>query len=361
RNPAYIQGADDNPPPNAAGSSRTGVASCFTESGLRLRDAQEQGIDSPLLPAVVPGSPCTDLAVYKNGKLVPVAAKGHGATFRLNGQWKPRENLMFYLTWSKGFRPGGINRRNDKPPYDPDYLYNLEAGWKTTFGPLRWNGDVFHEVWNGFQFAFLGENSFTEIHNAKDAIINGLETDVSYVRGGLTLNAAAAYTHAQTKGNICTKPGDTDPNCAANFGTVDEPDFDFIAAPSGTRLPITPRFKAAATARYTWPAWANVKAHVQGGITYRGSAPSSLRTAIELVGTGEIVNPNVFQGNLRPATLIDLFAGLEWPTWSLEGFVTNLFDKRDDLSRQTACASCTRALVVPGRPRTIGLRAGYKF
>lgn len=361
RNPAYIQGADNNPPPNAAGSSRTGVAGCFTESGLRLRDAQEQGIDLPLLPAMVVGSPCTDLAVFKNGKLVPVAAKGHGATYRLNGQWKPQENLMFYLTWSKGFRPGGINRRNDKPPYAPDYLYNLEAGWKTTFGPLRWNGDIFHEVWKGFQFAFLGENSFTEIHNAKDAIINGLETDVSYVRGGLTLNAAATYTHAQTKGNICTKPGDTDPNCATNFGTVDAPDFDFIAAPSGTRLPITPRFKATATARYTWPAWASVKAHVQGGITYRGSAPSSLCTAIQLVGTGEIVNPNVFQGNLRSATLIDLFAGLDWPTWSLEGFVTNLFDKRDDLSRQTACASCTRALVVPGRPRTIGLRAGYKF
>ena len=31
RNPAFYQGAEDNPPPNAAGSSRTGVASCFTD------------------------------------------------------------------------------------------------------------------------------------------------------------------------------------------------------------------------------------------------------------------------------------------------------------------------------------------
>jgi outer membrane receptor protein involved in Fe transport len=302
----------------------------------------------------VPGSPCTNLGVFENGKVVPKHAKGHGFTYRLNAQWKPRENLMFYATWSKGFRPGGINRRADIAAYAPDYLYNVELGWKTTFGPLRWNGDVFHEIWKKFQFAFLGANSFTEIHNGKDAKINGIETDVSFVHGGLTINAAAAYTDAKTRGNICTNASDLTSDCSASG--------DFPSVPNGTRLPITPKFKATATTRYSWPAWANVRAHVQGGITYRGSAPSSLRTDILLVGPEGIrANPNVFQGKLRSATLVDLFAGLDWPSWNVEAFVTNLFDKRDDLSRQTACASCTRALVVPGRPRTIGLRAGYKF
>jgi outer membrane receptor protein involved in Fe transport len=343
----------DGPPWNAAGSSHTGVVQCFTESGLRLGDDPT----SPLLAPVVPGSPCTNLGVYQNGQIVPVRAKDHGFTHRLNAQWKPRTGLMFYATWSRGFRPGGINRRVDVPPYAPDYLTNYEIGWKTTFGPVRWNGDVFHEKWDKFQFAFLGANSFTEIHNARNAIINGLETDVNYTHGGLSLNAAAAYTDAKTKGNICTFAADTDPNC---LGDVDG-NQDFPAAKSGTRLPLTPKFKATGTARYTWPAWAEVKAHVQGSVTYRGSAPSSLRTDIALVGTGEHVDPNVFQGRLHAATLVDLFAGLDWPTWNLEAFVENLFDKRIDLSRQTACGSCTRALVVPGRPRTIGIRAGYKF
>jgi outer membrane receptor protein involved in Fe transport len=104
-----------------------------------------------------------------------------------------------------------------------------------------------------------------------------------------------------------------------------------------------------------------VKAHVQGGVSYQSSAPSSIRTLFALVGTGELVNPNDFQGKLRSATLVDLFAGLDWPRYSLEMFGTNVFDKRNDLSRFTACGSCTRALVVPGRPRTIGIRAGMKF
>jgi len=365
RNPAFIQGADDNPPPNAAGSSRTGVASCFTESGLRLRDAQLAGIDSPLLPPVVSGSPCTDLGVFKDGKVVPVHAKDHGFTHRLNAQWKPQENLMFYATWSRGFRPGGINRRNDVPPYAADFLTNYELGWKTTFGPLRWNGDIFHEKWKKFQFAFLGANSFTEIHNARDAVINGLETDLNYLRGGLTLNAAAAYTDGKTKGNICNKAGDPTPDCSFVFindpTDPDDDEQDFIVAPNGTRLPLTPKFKATGTARYSWPAWADVKAHLQGSVTYRGSAPSSLRTDIALVGTGEHVDPNVFQGRLHAATLVDLFVGLDWPRFNVELFGTNVFDKRIDLSRTTACGSCTRALVVPGRPRTIGIRAGMKF
>jgi outer membrane receptor protein involved in Fe transport len=352
-------GRDPNGPPfNAAGSSRTGVAACFTADGSTVR----ANTGAPILAPVVPGSPCTNLGVFQNGHIVPKRAKDNGFTHRLNAQWKPAQGLMFYATWSRGFRPGGINRRADIPAYAPDYLTNYEIGWKTTLGRLRWNGAIFHEKWSKFQFAFLGANSFTEIHNAKDARINGLETDVSYVAGGLSLNAAAAYTDAKTKGNICTFASDPDPNCGSIVDTGSSLAQDFIAAPSGTRLPLTPKFKMTTTARYTWPAWADVKAHVQGSVTYRGSAPSSLRTDILLVGPdGGHANPNVFQGRLHAATLVDFYAGLDWPSWNIEAFVDNLFDKRIDLSRTTACGSCTRSLVVPGRPRTIGLRAGYKF
>ena len=356
-------------PPNVAGSNRTGVAQCWTASGERLydRDTDTYATDRTLLPAVVSGSPCTNLADFVNGKLVPKRAKDSGFTHRLNAQYKPTEDLMFYGTWSRGFRPGGINRRGDIPPYDADFLTNWEFGWKTSFGPWRWNGAIYHDVWKKFQFTFLGANSFTEVHNGKDAKINGIETDVSYVSGGLQLNAAAAYTDAKTKGNICTDATDTTPNCDLvldDGGTPTDPTddtVDFPSVPSGTRLPITPKFKATATARYTWAAWADVKAHVQGSVTYRGSAPSSLRTEIALVGTGQHVDPNDFQGRLKSATLFDAFAGLDFRNWMVEGFVTNLFDKRIDLSRQTACGSCTRALVVPGRPRTIGLRVGTRF
>ena len=49
------------------------------------------------------------------------------------------------------------------PPYNPDILYNYELGWKTSWdhGELRWNGAVFWENWDNFQFSFLGQYSLT--------------------------------------------------------------------------------------------------------------------------------------------------------------------------------------------------------
>jgi outer membrane receptor protein involved in Fe transport len=341
-------------PRNGAGSSRTGVAQCWTESGERLydRDTDTYASSRVLLPGVVAGSPCTNLADFVDGKLVPKRAKGNGFTHKLNATYKPNDDLMFYATWSRGFRPGGINRRGDVQPYDPDYLTNYELGWKTTLanGRLRWNGAVYHQVWKKFQFSFLGANSFTEIHNGNDARINGIESDFAYSQGGFSLTGAAAYTDAKTTGTICSADGDVPP-C---------PD-SFVSAPKGARLPITPKFKASTTARYSWPVMTDARAHVQAGVAYQGSAPSTLRTQVAFVGTGGMQNPREILGKIRSSTLVDLAAGIDWRKLNVELYVSNLFDKRNDISRFVACSSCFRTNVVPGTPRTIGLRVGTKF
>ena len=259
---------------------------------------------------------------------------------------------MFYATWSRGFRPGGINRQPNAPAYDPDFLTNFEIGWKTNFGPVQWNGAIYHQKWKKFQFSFLGENSLTVIQNGRDARVNGVETDVSYVRGGLSLRAAAAYTDAKTKGNICNFAlGNADCD-----GLDDGGDPDFIVTPSGTRLPVTPKFKASATARYAWPIWSG-RAHVQGGIAYQGSASADIRRDADGAGT----NPNDYLGRIHSSTLVDLFAGYDWKDYNIELFATNLFDERNELSRFVVCSICTQTKIVPGRPRTIGLRLGAKF
>jgi len=327
-------------PPNAAGGS-SGVRRCLTVNGLQL--INDPG--APFAPGGVAGTPCTNVGNVVAGRAVPRRSKGSGFTHRLNAQYKPANDLMFYATWSRGFRPGGINRQPNAPAYDPDYLTNYELGWKTSLGPLRWNGAIYHQIWRKFQFSFLGENSLTVIQNGRDARLNGIETDVGYVAGGLTLNAAASYTDAKTRGNICESILD-DENCTESF----------VVTPSGTRLPITPRFKAAATARYTWPMWTG-RAHVQGTIAHRGSASTDIRQ--DLDGSGN--NPNSYLGRLRSSTLIDTFVGYSWGAYSAELFATNLFDERNDLVRFVACSICTQTRVTPGRPRTIGLRIGTRF
>jgi outer membrane receptor protein involved in Fe transport len=310
------------------------------------------GTDTTLiLDGVLDGTPCINVGTFENGTVKPKRSKGDGFTYRFNATWKPQKDLLFYATWSKGFRPGGINRQPGLAGYDPDFLINYELGWKTTFGPIRWNGAVYHQLWQKFQFSFLGESSLTVVQNGRDATINGLETDVNYTGGGLTLNAAAAFTDAKTKGNIC--------NFA--FGNADcsgldaNGDPDFIAAPSGTRLPVTPIFKITGTARYSWELGVG-KAHVQAAAVHQSSARAALKT-----DEGGGFDSNSLIGKLHPYTLVDLFAGYDWRNMSIELFATNVFDKRDELSRFVVCNLCTAVHVVPGRPRTLGVRAGLKF
>ncbi|HET8749885.1 MAG TPA: TonB-dependent receptor [Sphingomicrobium sp.] len=328
--------------------SHTGEDRCLTVNGL-------EAFTDPDSPLATGNSglniPCYNVAnIGSNGQAIPRRSKGSGHIHRLNAQWKPQENLMFYVTWSKGFRPGGINRQPETPPYGPDFLTNYEAGWKTTFlgNRLRWNGAIYHQKWESIQFSFLGPNSLTVIQNGRNANVNGIETDINYVAGGLSLTAAAAYTHAETDGNICHAAivVDPTPDCS---GLDSRGRDDFIVVPSGTRLPITPKFKASATARYSWPVWTG-KAHVQGVFAYQGSAPADLDPSA-----------NDILGNIRSSALVDLFLGYDWSRYSAELFVSNVFDKRNELSRLVVCSICDQVKIIPGRPRTIGFRVGAHF
>ena len=333
-------------PRNAAGSSGTGVAGCYLANGQTLGQVANDPDGGPipaLLPAAVGGSPCTNLGDYAGGRVAPRDAQGQGVTYRFNVSWKPTDDLLFYGTWSRGFRPGGINRRGDlgSATYGADFLTNYEIGAKTTLlgGKLRLNGDIYEQHWNSFQFSFLGANSFTIIQNGPDARIRGAEADANLNLGRLNLTAAGAYTDAVTRQNLCTTlvcpevPGEGD-----------------VLAPKGTRLPITPRFKITGTARYSVPIGA-ARAYVQGLVTHQSSATADLRVA-----------KAVTLGRLKAFTSGNLQVGAELGNYSLEVFAQNLWDERAELSRFQQCGACDqRTYVVTSTPRTLGIRAGAKF
>jgi outer membrane receptor protein involved in Fe transport len=300
--------------------------------------------DGTLLPATVEGSPCTNLADYVNGKLVPKRTKDNGFTHRLNLTWKPSEDILAYATWSRGFRPGGINRRGTIAPYAADFLTNYELGLKTTLagGAVRLNAAVYLQDWKRFQFSFLGENSFTEIHNGPNARIKGIEADVN-IRPveGLTIAAAASYTDAKTRNNLCE---------------IDDPTYqctdpgNSIAAAKGTRLPVTPKFNGNATLRYQFPVGPG-EMHFQSVIAHRSSATPDIR-----VPTANAL------GRIRGSTTVDFALGFDWSNYSFELFLQNAFDERAELSRFSNCGQCDgRVQILVNQPQTIGARLGAKF
>lgn len=342
-------------PYNGAWSSRTGVAGCFTTTGDRLRNAIATGGALTFAPGAIPGTPCTNLGTWANGKVNPVQAKGDGATYRFNLNWKPTNSVMLYGTVSKGFRPGGINRRADVAPYAPDYLVNFELGWKTTLAPgLRFNGAVYQQEWKDFQFSFLGANSFTEIHNGPDARIKGVEMDLTYNGGGLFFNVAGSYTDAKTLQNLCVIDDPT-------YTCADTGNGNMISAPKGIRLPITPKWKLSSTLRYTAD-MGSVKPYGQVNLAYQSKAASDIRTAVYETFSGNVISPAANLGDLEQFATVNVAVGADIGKLNLEFFVANLFDERGQLSRFQQCGSCAqRGYIVPITPRTFGLRAGVDF
>ena len=309
---------------NANFLASEGTATCFT----------------PFVP--FHGAPCSDLDRGTSGS-------GNSPKFNLTYKFDP--DRLIYATYSKGFRPGGVNRNGGGtiPPYQPDYLKNYEIGWKTSWfdNRLRFNGAVFREDWSNFQFSYLGPNSLTIITNAGQARIDGLETDLEFAATqNLTLTSGFSWLNARLTQTFCGDPS----ICGA-------PGFDPSTyeqyAPAGTRLPVTPRFKGNITARYTFPV-GTYKGDIQGSAVYVGERTSDLRP-LAANALGDEPSYAVF----------DFSAGIQMNSFHYSVYINNAFDKRAVLDRYAECdvllCGAIAQYVVPNQPRTIGVKFGQKF
>ena len=318
---------------SAGFSSKTGESQCFA-------------------PSEVNGAPCTNL---------DRTTSDTGWLPKVNLTYKFNDDALVYATFSRGFRPGGVNRRGGLAPYLSDQLDNFELGWKTSWADnsLRFNGAIYQLNWRDIQFSALGENGLTVVTNAGDGRIRGFEADLTWAPApGLTLSASGSYNDAKLVTDFCAFANPNQDCTLPGPGGLPND----VLAPSGTRLPDTPRFKGNAVGRYEWTMGNGLDAHLQGAIIYEGSRIGDLR-----VGVRDIV------GDFPSYTMVDLSAGISRDKWSFELYATNLFDSNAITSRSVQCPETTcgdpDGLTASGgifynytlRPRTIGLKLGRRF
>jgi outer membrane receptor protein involved in Fe transport len=307
-----------------AGYGSTGEAQCFSSEQFH-------------------GAPCVNLDKTVNDT---------GTSPKINFAYKFSSDAMIYATWSRGFRPGGVNRRGTFPPYDPDFLTSYELGWKTTWadGTLRFNGAVFREDWKAFQFSFLGENGLTNVTNAGDAKIDGVEVSLEWaVTSQLRLSAAASFLDAKLTSDFC-KQLDADGHQLAPADCIAADPNNFT--PADTELPVVPDFKGNVTGRYTFQ-FVGLNAHLQMALVYEGESRAALLPA-----------DSVYLHDFPSTTVLDLSTGIAGGSFQLELYVKNATDERVGLYRYVECATTTcgpQAYTVTNQPRTIGLQFGQKF
>lgn len=299
-------------------SSRTGEAACFDQTDFD-------------------GAPCINL-----DKVV----KEYGSTPKISLAYKIDDDKMVYGTISRGYRPGGVNRRGTFPPYTSDFLTNFELGWKSEWlnNTLRLNGAFFYERWEDFQFSFLGENGLTNITNAGAADMFGVEADFLWVpTDQLSLAGSFSLIDADLTEDFCVSLDPTGKPLPEALCAPDE------FAPAGTRLPVTASFKSNLTARYEFNAF-TLPSFLQGTVAYNGSARAELLPA-----------DSARVGKQDAYVTLDFSAGVAYGNASLEMYVDNALDERYEVNRYVQCVVCTAPYAIIGQPRTLGIKFGQKF
>jgi outer membrane receptor protein involved in Fe transport len=259
--------------------------------------------------------------------------------FKFNLSYKFDDKKMAYLTWSEGYRPGGINRdETDLVPriYKSDFVTNTELGWKTMWldNNLRWNGAIYHMQWDDMQFTRFDSSYGSPVGltvNANKSRIVGIESDLTYMlTPDLSLTAAFNFNQAELAADLLV---------GSNL------------SPDGTELPNVPDFKGNLTSRYHFTI-GEYRSFAQIVYSYVGESYSD----IYKYKTSDL-NFDLRDIN-QSYSIVNLSAGINRDGWGVNLYVNNLTDERAQLSRGSASWDST---VTVNRPRNFGIRYHMLF
>lgn len=262
-------------------------------------------------------------AVYKN------------TSFRAKATYEPTSDILFYLSYSSGFKSGGFSAFTADPPFGSEKLRSAEAGIKASLLDRRATVALaaYTNRYDNLQVRVGVPAGGVRVTNAADSKIEGFEIEGT-LRAAPDLNLAAnvTYTHAR----FSSFP------LARNL--LDQGPFDA----AGNRLPRTPDWEYYLSSRYT--------PRVSDSVTSLFEASWRYRSRVYLYQTDQ-TSPTI-QG--PPLGELGVRAGftIEPIQLSITAFATNL---TDDRSPNNANVTFSYPIVSFNKPRSIGLQLDKKF
>ena len=317
--------------------------------------------------------------------------------------WNMSDDMLLFGAYSEGFRPQTANRNagnrsnNQEGVYEgylvpaiaqTDELENFEIGFKGSFleRTLQLNATIYKTEITDLQISRFDPSNvafLVFIENAGDAEVEGLDLDFTWligdrwtVSGGMSL--------------------------VDNELSRVNPQLEEIVVPVGSRLPWTPEFRGNLRARYDFPIDGfQADGWFQAALVYTGDSRAMSTcnayfvedVTTQVFGTGSglkikeeggfcgtpltgddltsVTNPGFVDVDSNGDTrfkaaryeqeayaLVDVSAGIRRDGWTAELFINNLFDETAQLNVN---ATDYTPSVSTNRPRTVGLRFGYRF
>ena len=315
------------------GSANSSFSTGFIPAGAPHNDRQRYGTNLSNKyngPGGNSGNPALDAMDH------PDKAETDGVIGKVTYSWNTSEDIMYYVTWSEGFRPGLLNRPGGDSnatytvPFitESDEVTNYEFGWKTLLsdGRLRFNGSLFMVDIAGLQTSIL-DPSITNLFfsdNAADAEITGLEGDFVYYPDAEGWMISGAFSMLDTEiTKTLTSSGDV---------------------VAGKELAFAPGMQGNLSARKEWAMTSGNMGHFQTQFTFSDDSYS------------DIIEPNKAQQDSY--SYVNVRAGVSNDMWLAEVYIDNLTDERGEISNNYVF---DRMRVTYIRPTTIGLRFKRNF
>jgi iron complex outermembrane receptor protein len=258
-------------------------------------------------------------------------------TYLATVRYRASDNLMSYVRYATGYRPGGpnivLNDLSGLPLADPtfgaDKLRSYESGIKASSADGRFGIDasVYFIKWDDLQINAV-RNGLGVVDNAAAAESKGAELTLTLVpTPQLTLVGALGYVDAEL--------------------SEDAPDLGGL---EGDRLPDTPEFTGTLAADYSF--------EVGGREAFLGT---TVRHVTDRVSSYD-ASAGSPQYDLPEYTTVDLRAGLQLGSARLQLYLRNAFDERGKLSATTAFSALGGPVWVSlVQPRTIGFNVITQF
>ncbi|WP_156841647.1 TonB-dependent receptor [Novosphingobium aquimarinum] len=233
--------------------------------------------------------------------------------------YKPASDLLFYATYSTGFRSGGFNAPGVPVPlFDAESLQNYEAGFKTQFldRKVTFNGAYYFENVKNYQYFYVDASTASQIIDTIDRVhIRGIELELAARPiPGLDITGAIGTTLSRIKRSS-------------------------VAADEGNRTPRSIPFSSNLSAQYAWPFTETVNGLVRldwqhFGKKYWGADNVDVQDSYDLI-------------NAR--------AGIEFGNVGIFAFAKNLGDAKYYTEYvPTKYSGLDVAIGYRGRPRTFG-------
>ena len=228
--------------------------------GLRYSHDSKRYSGGSFIPVAPYGPYGVDLAPAVLG--VPLYSEDSFEEDDVSGKigidWKPSDDLLFYLTWSKGYKSGGydgstITSVASFEPFFGESVYAWEAGLKSvTSGRVeRWNLSYFSYDYQDMQAeaqrSIPVQGAFESIRaNVGEGAVWGLESDI-WLKPASGLNVRFGISYVNSKISDWHVDGleSFDPEVVAE-ATAD------IKAHIGNAIPDAPQLTVNGLVSYTW-------------------------------------------------------------------------------------------------------------